>query len=246
MAQMLTSSAALNTNFESAALTANCSIAHLLKTPGQFVLFVWRQGNKVASAPVVVEEGGVEQGETSKQVTIDLFTLERNARGQPLNAVGESHKAGAGAYLVLYVSDGNALYYATLSDSTGQKALWDSRELGEGDIYSFLALVPGEYSINNTKSEASARMTVGYPQAPSERQPRTSPVYVKATRSGFDPAQWTTSGVQPVVIAAGSGSTFSVCLEKAAADNRSKEQRLSDERDRLRKVMAARFGKKSL
>jgi hypothetical protein len=239
MAQMLMNPAALQTTFDSGSLTANCSIAHALKAAGRFVLFVWRGSVRVASVALTVAKDG-----TSQQVSLDLFAIERKSQGRPLNVAAELYTVKEGGYLVLHVSDGARGYFATLCDDTGKKALWDSRALCAGDIYSFLALPPGTYSVSNAKTGAKSAMTVGYSQPSGERQARLTPVYVKATTGGFEPAHWSVNGVQPVVLAAGAASSFAVTLTKPVANTRTKEQILAHEKDRLRQALATRFGKK--
>ena len=228
--------AVFQTKFQSDLLTANCSIAHLLEAAGSFVVFVWRGSIRVASVAL-----NVGNHATSKQASLDLSTLDRTSQGQPLNTPAESHSVREGAHLVLHVSDGQRGYYVTLCDHTGHKQLWDSRKLGKGDIFSFLALVPGEYSVSSSHA-AHATMIVSHSPTPGERQARRAPVYVKAAADRFEPAHWSVSGVQPVVIAAGAAATFAVSLTRAAENTRSKEQMLTMERDRLRQAIAARFG----
>ena len=148
-----------------------------------------------------------------------------------------------GGYLLLQVSQGEAEYRATLSDPSRPCELWDSRNLVAGDLYSVLVLVPGLYSVTNELSGTQARMHVQYGGAfGSDRSGAAviAPVYVTCREKGFDPPQWQVTGVQPVVLAAEAAANFAIYLQQRTQDDKSKEQRLAEEREHLLRALAER------
>ena len=230
MPQLINNSAVLRTAFSSNTLTGNCSIAHPVQQPGRYVVFVWRQERCVASGALEVSDSGGEN-----QANLDCSALESIGRTQPLSTPSQDCALRKGGHLLLFSSQGDGAYYATLNDRTGQKQLWDSRTLVAGDLYSLLALVPGIYSITNQLAGKNASMEVEFHPSPAEITGRIdkNPVYVKCSAGGFEPAEWRTSGAQPVVFAVGLPSIISTALQKSTAEPRSKEQRLAYEHQRL-------------
>ena len=234
MPQLINNSAVLRTAFSSNSVTVNCSIAHPVHQLGPYVVFVWRQDRCVASVALEVSDSIGE-----KQVNLDLFALENIGRTQSLSTPSQECALHKDGHLLMLVSQGEGKYYATLNDRTGQKQLWDSRTLVEGDLYSLLPLVPGLYSVSNQLAGSNASMEVEVQPSPAEfTRTGKKPVYVQCGPTGFEPAQWRTSGAQPVVFAVGHSANISVALQKSTADPRSKEQRLAYEHQRLVEAVA--------
>jgi hypothetical protein len=230
--QLIDNPGILRTAFSSAGLTANCSIAHPMPQSGRYVVLVGKQERSVASVLLEVSESDGE-----KQATVDVFAMENTGRTQALNTPSQSCTIRKGGYLLLCASQGQGSYYVTVSDRTGQKQLWDSRKLADGDLYSLLPIVPGVYSVTNDISRSSATMEVPFRHHAADRTAKR-PVYVKCGPAGFAPAHWITQGVQPVVIACALTSSISIALQKATADRRSKEQRLAEEHQHLVEAVA--------
>jgi hypothetical protein len=155
----------------------------------------------------------------------------------------EFRRIKEGGYLLLQVSQGEAAYHATLSDPSEQRVFWDSRRLAAGDLYSVLVLVPGTYSIRNDVTGIQARMHVQHGPE-SGRRPSgpklVHPVYVTCREDRFDPAEWHSGGVQPIVLATEGAANFTIQLQQEIHDQKSKPQRLAEERDHLMRALANR------
>lgn len=150
-------------------------------------------GDKVASVFYIK----ADKNSPVAQVDIDLAAL-----SAPASKSGDCCCQGTGdpgshfvvnpkGYAVFHVSGGAGGFYVHLrkADEDPKLPIFDSRKLGEGDIYSGVILRPGRYSVTNTLSECTAELRVPYlvPGKTAYRPP--APVRVDVAEKGFQPGK---------------------------------------------------------
>jgi len=143
---------------DSGALTQLGAVVHAFGEPGEY-----RGTARRGDLPEATFQVSVDPECAIAQVNIDLAAL-----------VDEDERCGDDArhftvhpkgFAVFRVSKGSGGYWVNVRRADEDRAVkaYDSRRLGEGDIFAALLLRPGRYSIANELSKARGEVTVAYP-----------------------------------------------------------------------------------
>lgn len=182
---------------ESDALGVLASIAHPLAEAGKYRGVVRQDGIEVAAF-----RASVEVDATKQQADVDLARLADTRRRLSSRVEEPLYRVKPGGWLVLFVSEGPG-GFSVLVDRVEEEggSSFDSRELGEGDVFIATLIRPGRYRLRERDGRYEGSLTVTYP-APGEKpyQPQP-PVTVKVTSKGFDPSELSVSPTQGVVFA---------------------------------------------
>jgi hypothetical protein len=174
--------------FDSGALSPLTQVVHQLKGPGRYAGSVLHGDQVIAAFTIAVEREAAAQ-----QVSLDLSSLHR--ADCDLNA----YSLREGGYVLLHASRGSG-YAATLA--AGEELAFDSRSLGDGDLFAATILRPGAYEATNELGRTKARLRVPYPEARKERYVPPDPVRVASHGDGFDPSEFELSAAQGLVFEA--------------------------------------------
>src|SRR5262249_43913921 len=102
-------------------------------------------------------------------------------------------------YVQFFVSHGEGGLSATVRKQQTDTILFDTTQLGTGDLFAVTLLAPAKFTIVNTLGTAKGTATVTFSKAVAARLKATAPVYVDATKSAFTPADVQLSSGQGLV-----------------------------------------------
>jgi hypothetical protein len=198
---MLNRALFVNRPLDSGALTVLATLIHRFTEPGDYELFVRREGRLIARSPVQVigqlpDASGGPAGDVrtkaagsgaSYQVNIDLATIGQSTgdcEPEPTYVVA------TGGVMGFYVSAGTGRYTVALTRILADKkmtVLDSAAGLPEGDFFAVTLVRPGVYSVTNRLADAQARVDVNLPKPEGYRPSDAS--LVQAVRGGFEPAE---------------------------------------------------------
>lgn len=189
------------TTLDSGALTMLGGVTHTLSEAGQYRGMVYRNSEGVGAFYI-----DCRKDSAVAQANIDLAGLDptaiRTARSQGAGIAADCGCAGASAssaantftvhpkgYLVFHVSGGSGGYSVIVrkADEDPNTALFDTRKLSTGDIFSAAIIRPGVYSVKNALTTAEASITVLYPKRTAEAYRPPKPVTFECGSRGIEP-----------------------------------------------------------
>jgi hypothetical protein len=183
----------INRPLDSRALGALVTLLHRFPEPGNYELFVRREGQVTFRGPVdVVGEPnpGPERPPAppgaSYQINLDLATLGSAEDGCP----EPTPRLATGGVLGFYVSKGASHYTVTLTRIVGEKretVLDNTAGLPEGDFFAVTLVRPGAYVVTNPLAGGRATIKVEAPQREGYRPDQV--VMILAGQDAFDPAE---------------------------------------------------------
>jgi hypothetical protein len=192
------------TRFDSGALRGLGAVAHRLTVPGVHRVTVLQADNPVHSVPLVVGQGGAPPaasppGETApsspltsrlNQLHVDLGSvLAKAGHLAPQPSTTPLH-VGAEAY-AMFSGPPNASGLAVQIHAPGaesQTPVFDSRQLGEGDVFALSVFRPGRYALRNAVTGAVGEVRVAYPVIGNTPYVPPDPFRVQVTDQGFQPS----------------------------------------------------------
>ena len=115
-------------------------------------------------------------------------------------------------YVLFHVSSGSGGFsvHVRRAAEDPKEKVFDSRELGEGDVFSAVILRPGTYSVVNRLAKAKAEVVVSYPEIGKTAYRPPEPVRVHVGRKGFEPSR--------IELKPGQGLLFDVKVAGADCD----------------------------
>jgi hypothetical protein len=188
---------------DSGALSQLGSVVHQVSEPGDYRGVVLRGDDQVADFSFVVAKEG------RSQLDLDVAALDAGGQDDDCGCGPTSHDTtplAVGGYLLVHVGSGRGRYAVVVSivDASGKESrqVFDSRELGAGDIFAATVLRPGRYGVTNAADGSTARLEVPYPEPGREPLRLGDPVTIKVGRGGFSPDE--------VKVKPGQGQTYAV------------------------------------
>jgi hypothetical protein len=154
---------------DSGYLATMSSIVHKVAEKGIYRVIVFREEAKVGKFSLRVcdhTETSSANEKLSIQADIDLAALD-NSAGAKGNDYPASFTLQTGDHVVFYVSTGTKEYTVEIFRLKKQKEpikVFDSRLLGQGDLFITHMMRPGSYTIRNIKGENYAGLTVEFPE----------------------------------------------------------------------------------
>ncbi len=134
------------------------------------------------------------------QAAVDLSAAEQAGRSLYAGEPSAEQTLRTGGYLRLM--SGQEGFFATLRRAGDQDIAWDSRSLQAGDLFAFLPLRPGRYTLTDHLASSECFVTVLYPDPRSNkgsRPPQPEPVRLRAAGS-FDMGEVTVVPAQGIVV----------------------------------------------
>ena len=211
---------------DSGSLTILGSIVHSPGDPGEYRVAL-HHGESVEGVGFIT----VDKSSPVAQATVDLATLGTppeqtggaattggkdcccGGGGEQGSAGGQHFTVNSRGYVLFRVSSGAGGYYVHVRriDADPKDKGYDSRALGEGDLFSAIVLRPGTYSVYNTLTKAKGTLIVAYPKI-GDKAP--NPVRVVCGPRSLEPAKLQVQPGQGIIFEAKAPSRIEIKLEK--------------------------------
>ncbi len=186
--------------FDSGALGVLVHLIHRFPQVGTYQAVVFRDGQRVGTTCFRVTEEAA-----ATQLNVDLAAV-----AQPAGAVTcacREHPESAPAVS----PEGHVLFHAPRAIGTyavvvgeareGAQAVFDSRSLTDGDLFALTLIEPTTYGVESPNGRGAGEIKVA-PVPPGTDLRTVAPVYIDATREGFQPAQVNVHAGQGIVFRA--------------------------------------------
>ncbi len=177
---------------DSGLLTILGSVVHSFREPGEYRGSVHKAGGEQAVFYITVDKNS-----PAAHVNIDLATLREYSGATQKECCDEGTEnrftVNPKGYVVFHVSKGSGGFsvHVRRAEEDPRLKVFNSQELGEGDIFSAGVIRPGTYSVVNQlpKSKAQAEVVVSYPEMGKTAYRPPGPVTVQVGPRGFEPAR---------------------------------------------------------
>jgi hypothetical protein len=135
------------------------------------------------------------QASQASSVTIDV------AGAAPGTVAGQRHsKLDAGGFASFTSAHARSASSVIVAHKRGAKdPEFDSRRLGEPDIFALTLVRPGLYVVRNTLAKAEGRIVVAYPLVGERPYRPPDPVDVLCTKKGFEPERLEIQSAQGII-----------------------------------------------
>src|SRR5690242_12985314 len=151
------------TSFDSGAPSGGATVAHRFTTPGEYkVRFVDEREATLGETLLAVAPETPAKIAAAQNAVLDLVKVaypknlgDTIAQRDPVFVKPEGY--------VSFTSGTQQPFAVVAAPVAGAAAAFDTRRLGEGDVFALTLLRPGEYRMTNELSRAEGRITVSYP-----------------------------------------------------------------------------------
>ncbi len=172
------------TTFDSASPLGSAVVVHRFDDEGEYEVELGREDempDRVALS--VASAAKKDQAAQASSVRIDI------AGAAPGTIAGLRHnKIDVGGYASFTSAHARSSGSIIVARKRGAKAAeFDSRRLGENDIFAVTLVRPGLYAVRNTLGKAEGRIVVSYPVVGDRPYRPADPVGVLCTKKGFSP-----------------------------------------------------------
>ena len=185
-------------------------VIHRFDQPGDYQIRIY-QGDRLDRTVRLK----VNKGFTARQLNIDLATEQqmnktRIGEGCPCKEEDDDHKhhppreleLASQGHIVFYVSHGLGGHWVSVRMSAEKPVnSFDSRELGNGDIFVANLIRPGTYSLTNVLSNVKGNIVVSYPQVGKTRYTPPEPLTIDSIQ---------TFAQEPIKLQPGQGQIYRI------------------------------------
>ncbi len=194
-------------NLESASLTSKTTIVHRVNEAGNYAGQVSKDNRIVGHFKLSVRDDAPNTAVNMNLADLDTFS------GGPGPATTSFVVATKG-YCVFSVASGTGGYVVTLfKPEKGDAKPYSTRELADGDVFAVTILRPGVYTAVNTRTKASAEITIPYPKR-TESRLAVKPVSIECTQKGMNPDKVETLAGAGIVFYVKTDANISLSLKK--------------------------------
>lgn len=203
------------THFDSGALSGLGAVVHRMMQPGDHQLTILHGDSPVESTSLrVLASSQLSQPDmksaTAAQASgpapqmelhVNLGTAVGNVGQLSAPIISTLLEIAAQGYVLFHAPPASA-GFAVLLNAPGtqnQPPAFDSRQLGNSDVYATTLLRPGLYSVTNATSGAKGQIRVAYPVVGDTPYRPPDPMDVQVTDQGFQPATIQLKPAQGVV-----------------------------------------------
>lgn len=176
------------TSLDSGSLTILGAIIHTFQKPGEYRGSVHKGEGRQA-----VFYLNVDKESSVASVNIDLASLPEYLGEDEKECCDEGKESrftvNPRGYVVFHVSRGSGGFSVHVRQAVEdpKEKVFNSQELGDGDIFSATIIRPGAYTV--TSKRAKAEVVVSYPEVGKTAYRPPAPVRVMVTPEGFEPAR---------------------------------------------------------
>ena len=175
---------------DSGLLTILGSVIHSFREPGEYRGSVHKADGGQAVFYVTVDKNS-----PAAHVNIDLASLREYSAATEKDCCDEGKEnrfsVNPKGYVVFHVSGGSGGFsvHVRRSEEDPKEPVFNSQELGEGDIFSGVIIRPGTYTLANPLSKGKGEIVVSYPEIGKTAYRPQEPARVQVGPRGFDPAR---------------------------------------------------------
>ena len=214
------------TRFDSGALGPLAMVVHQFSSTGRYQAVAKRDGHAVADVDFQVDEES-----TVMQLDVDLAEADRAATARPEGCGCDGELAARvvspEGHVLFHASSRNG-YSVTVASEAGE-LVFDSSEVGDGDLFAVSLLEPATYSMSNTAGKAAGEIVVVSPPTKgAERMKDLETRYVDATRNKFDPERVELTSTQGLVFRIQGRGAARIVIEKASPPAEARQDRLQE------------------
>lgn len=172
--------------FDSGALGVMASVVHPFPHPGRYQAQVQRGDLVLGSFSFVVDESA-----EALQLDVDLATVLTPglAAVQGCGCHPDTPKTVSPRGHVLFHASTGTGYSVRVGREEGEEVSFDSRHLGEGDLFALCLLEPTRYSVVDRIAGARGEIVVSFSPEDGKRLKSLATVYVEAGGPRFEPAE---------------------------------------------------------
>ena len=185
-------------SFDSGALGLLVHVIHRFPAAGTYQAVVLQDGERVGTTcfRVTDDTAGTQLNVDLASVALPIGPEARCAcREHPESAPAVSPQG----YVLFHASRGAGGYAVVVGEAKeGGRAVFDSRTLSDGDMFALALIEPTTYSVASQGGTGQGEIQVT-PMPPGTNLRTVPPVYVDASRDGFQPARVTVHAAQGVV-----------------------------------------------
>ena len=173
------------TTFDSGALGMMAMVLHQFRAAGHYRAAIMEQGRAVTDVDFEVDEKSEVM-----QLDIDLAQAVRNAKTRPEACDCKSEKqttrgVSLKGYVLFHASSGGG--YSVIVSNGGDKVVFDSTKLGDGDLFAVSLLEPANYSMTNTMGSAAGEIAVSLTPEMAKQIKTLETRYIDVSEKKFDP-----------------------------------------------------------
>ena len=181
------------TTFDSASPLGSAVVVHRFDDEGEYDVELGREGE-------VPDRVALSVAPQAKKVQASSVTIDV-AGAAPGTIAGLRHsKLDAGGYTAFTSAHARSSGAVIVAHKRGAKdAEFDSRRLGEPDIFAVTLVRPGLYGVRNTLAKAEGRIVVTYPVVGERPYRPADPVDVVCAKKGFDPERLEIGPAQGII-----------------------------------------------
>lgn len=175
------------TTFDSGALGMMAMVIHQFRSAGHYRAVVMERGRGVADLDFEVDEKSQVM-----QLDIDLAQAVREAKSRPEDCCCESKPRtkcviSPEGYVLFHASSGSG--YSVIVANGGDKPVFDSAKLGDGDLFAVTLLEPATYSMTNKLDSTEGEIVVSLTPEMAKRIKALETCYIDVGGKGFDPGK---------------------------------------------------------
>jgi hypothetical protein len=122
-----------------------------------------------------------------------------------------------------FVSQGEGSLAASVARADGDRVLFDTATLDNGDMFALLLLAPATFSMVNKFGSATGTITVKLSKEVARNLKATAPIYVDASKSAFSPSDIQLSAGQGLVFRVTEAARVVVTQESEPAEPRDRK-----------------------
>ena len=171
---------------DSGSLTILGSVIHSFHEPGEYRGSVHKAGGEQA-----VFYLSVDKNSSVAQANIDLASLREYSDATQKECCDDSKEnrftVNPRGYVLFHVSSGSGGFsvHVRRAEEDPKEKVFNSEELGEGDIFSTSIIRPGTYSVANRLAKTKAELVVSYPEIGKTAYRPPAPVHVQVGPRGL-------------------------------------------------------------
>ena len=186
--------------FDSGALGLLVHLIHRFPQVGTYQGVVFRDGLRVGTTCFRVTDQGA-----GTQLNIDLASVAQSAGDSKCSCREHPESAPAVSpegYVLFHAPRGIGTYAVVVGEAReGGQAVFDSRSLTDGDLFALALIEPTTYRVESPEGPGTGEIKVA-PIPPGTDLRTVGPVFIDATREGFQPAQVNVHAGQGIVFRA--------------------------------------------
>jgi hypothetical protein len=182
------------TSFDSGALSGLGAVVHRVTTPGDLRVTLLQGDTPIRSLPlqVIPVPGTGAPGPAPaapNQLHLDLGRILARVGGLSPAAPTEPLQVGAEGYAMFSAPPHVANFAVQIhpAGAEGRPPVFDSRQLGQGDIFALTMFRPGRYALRNAATGATGEIRVSYPIVGDTPYQPPDPLTVQVVEGGFQP-----------------------------------------------------------